>query len=204
MEYLSGAEIARSRFFEWKRGLGIAQSLLLALVYACLTGLMAQTIFYLPWTPVPVTGQTFAVFLGAVLLGKWAGASQAIYTFLGIAGLPWFAGWKGGLAAIAGPTGGYLIGFIFASFFIGYFVEKHGWARRSVGLAALMIAADLVFVYGLGLAQLYLWQSFWGNYPIEISRLLSIGFLPFLPGDVFKIAAAVCVAKAVLPAAAKK
>jgi biotin transport system substrate-specific component len=197
--YLNNADRLKARFFEWKRGLGIAQSLLLALAYACLTGLMAQTSFYFPWTPVPVTGQTFAVLLGAVLLGRWGGTSQVIYTAAGIAGVPWFAGWKGGLAAIAGPTGGYLIGFIFAAFFVGYFFEKYKWSRSYIGLAALMLFANFVFVYGFGLAQLYAWMFAVKGSSIGLQYLLSMGFLPFAMGDILKILAAVAVAKAALP-----
>jgi biotin transport system substrate-specific component len=189
----------KARFFEWKRGLGIAQSLLLALAYACLTGLMAQTSFYLPWTPVPVTGQTFAVLLGAVLLGRWGGTSQIIYTAAGIAGVPWFAGWKGGLTAIAGPTGGYLIGFIFAAFVVGYLTEKYKKSRSYIGLASLMLFANFVFVYGFGLAQLYIWLSSIKGSSIGLQHLLSIGAIPFIAGDAFKILAVVVVAKAALP-----
>lgn len=197
--YLNNADRLKARFFEWKRGLGIAQSLLLALAYACLTGLMAQTSFYFPWTPVPVTGQTFAVLLGAVLLGRWGGTSQVIYTAAGAAGVPWFAGWKGGLAAIAGPTGGYLIGFIFAAFFAGYFSEKYKCLRSYIGLAVLMFFANFVFVYGFGLAQLYIWLSSIKGSSMGLQYLLSIGAIPFMAGDVFKILAAAVVAKAALP-----
>lgn len=197
--YLNNLDQLKSKFFEWRRGLGILQSLLLALAYACLTGVMAQTSFCLPWTPVPITGQTFAVLLGAVLLGRWGGVSQVIYTAVGVAGLPWFAGWKGGLAAIAGSTGGYLIGFIFAAFFVGYFVEKYQRSKTYIGLAVLMLSANFIFVYGFGLAQLYLWLSFVKGSSIGIQYLLSIGVLPFIIGDTMKILAAAAVAKAALP-----
>ncbi|MFA5743111.1 MAG: biotin transporter BioY [Candidatus Paceibacterota bacterium] len=197
--YLDNTDQLKARFFEWRRGLGIVQSLLLALAYACLTGLMAQTSFYLPWTPVPITGQTFAVLLGAVLLGRWGGTSQIIYTASGIAGVPWFAGWKGGLAVIAGPTGGYLIGFIFAAFFVGYFVEKYERSKSYIGLAILMLLANFVFVYGFGLAQLYIWLSVIEGSSMGFQYLLSMGALPFIIGDTVKILAAVAVAKAALP-----
>jgi len=197
--YFNNADRLKARFFEWKRGLEITQSLLLATAYACLTGLMAQTSFYLPWTPVPITGQTFAVLLGAVLLGRWGGISQIIYTAAGVAGVPWFAGWKGGLAAIAGPTGGYLIGFIFAAFFVGYITEKYERSKSYIGLAALMFFANLVFVYGFGLAQLYIWLSVIKGSSMGFQYLLSIGALPFVIGDMLKILAVVAVAEAALP-----
>ena len=84
--------------FRWRYELSIPKKLALALGMAALTGLLAQARVQLPWSPVPVTGQTFAVLLAGVLLGRWwGGISLAIYTGLGMAGVPWFAGLNGGL-----------------------------------------------------------------------------------------------------------
>jgi len=75
---------------------------------ACLTGILAQARIYLPWTPVPITGQTIAVILAGILLGKcWGSISMAIYGIMGIAGIPWLSGATSGW----GPTSGYLLGF---------------------------------------------------------------------------------------------
>jgi len=87
---------------------------------ACVTGLLAQIKISLPWTPVPITGQTFAVLLTGVLLGRWwGGISQVIYVVMGVVGIPWFAGLSGGYSALIGPSGGYIIGFILAALFLG-------------------------------------------------------------------------------------
>ena len=103
--------------FRWRYGLSIPMKLSLALGIACLAGLLAQVRFVLPWSPVPVTGQTFAVLLAGVLLGRWwGGISMAVYVGLGIAGVPWFQGLNGGLGYLAGPTGGYIVGFIPVSY----------------------------------------------------------------------------------------
>ncbi|GAI03420.1 unnamed protein product, partial [marine sediment metagenome] len=107
------ARIDRTKYdvFRWRYELSIPKKLTLALGLACLTGLVAQIRIMLPWSPVPVTGQTLAVLLAGVLLGRWwGGISLAIYAGLGIAGVPWFAGWGSGLGYLAGPTGGYIIG----------------------------------------------------------------------------------------------
>ena len=102
----------RYRLFRWERGLEWYYGLLLSLGLACFTGVLAQIRVVLPWTPVPVTGQVFAVLLCGVLGGRrWGTASQMIYVGLGAAGVPWLAGFASGLTA----TGGYLFGFILAA-----------------------------------------------------------------------------------------
>ena len=192
--------ISRDNAWQWQRELGWVKKLSLALGMACLIGLLAQARIPLPWTPVPITGQTFAVLLAAVLLGSWwGGASVAIYIGLGIAGVPWFNGWAGGLAIIAGPTGGYLIGFILAALFLGYFVDKYAKARSFRSLLGLMLFADFVLVFGPGLIQLHLWSNLAGHGTIGFYQLLTMGLLPFIAGDVVKVVAAAGAAWALSP-----
>jgi biotin transport system substrate-specific component len=192
--------MARENAWQWRRELGWVKKLSLSLGMACLVGLLAQVRILLPWTPVPVTGQTFAVLLAAVLLGEWwGGASLAIYIGLGIAGVPWFNGLTGGIAAIAGPTGGYLIGFILAALFLGYIVDKYAKARSFRSLLSLMLFADFVLVFGPGLVQLHLWSNLAGKGTIGFYQLLSMGLLPFIAGDIVKVVAAAGAAWALLP-----
>ncbi len=192
--------IARDNAWQWRLELGWVKKLSVALGMACLIGLLAQARIPLPWTPVPITGQTFAVLLAAVLLGRWwGGASLAIYIGLGIAGVPWFNGWTGGIARIAGPTGGYLIGFILAALFLGYFVDKYARARSFRSLLGLMLFADFVLVFGPGLIQLHLWSNLAGQGTIGFYQLLTMGLLPFIAGDVVKVVAAAGAAWALLP-----
>ncbi len=192
--------IARDNAWQWRRELGWVKKLSVALGMACLIGLLAQARIPLPWTPVPITGQTFAVLLAAVLLGGWwGGVSLAIYIGLGIAGVPWFNGWTGGMAIIAGPTGGYLIGFILAALFLGYFVDKYVKARSFRSLLGLMLFADFVLVFGPGLIQLHLWSNLAGQGTIGFYQLLTMGLLPFIAGDVVKVVAAAGAAWALLP-----
>ena len=197
---LERCRIARDSAWQWRRELGWVKKLSVALGMACLIGLLAQARIPLPWTPVPITGQTFAVLLAAVLLGRrWGGVSTAIYVGLGIAGVPWFNGLTGGIARIAGPTGGYLIGFILAALFLGYFVDKYVKVKSFRSLLGLMLFADFVLVFGPGLIQLHLWLNLAGQGTIGFYQLLTMGFLPFVLGDVVKVVAAAGVAWALLP-----
>jgi biotin transport system substrate-specific component len=197
--YVNRYKYARYTFFKWRYQLEIYQKVILAVSFTCLTGLLAQVRFYLPWSPVPLTGQTFAVLLSAIVLGKWwGGISQSIYLGVGIAGVPWFAGMNGGFAYFAGPTGGYLIGFVLAALFIGYFVDRYIKSRKYWTMFALMLFANFGIVFGLGLIQLYGWLSFTGA-SIDIWGLLLMGLIPFIIGDTIKIAIAAGVATSITP-----
>jgi biotin transport system substrate-specific component len=148
---------------------------------AALTALLAQVAIPLPFTPVPVTGQTFAVLTTGAALGARRGVlSQGLYVLLGLAGLPVFAGGHGGLATLLGPNGGYLLGFILAAALLGYLAER-GWDRgRRVVLA--MILGE-VALYAVGVP----WLS---AYVGGLGRAIVLGFLPFLVGDAVKLALA--------------
>ena len=197
--YVNKYKNARYTFFKWRYQLEIYHKVILALSFACLTGLLAQVRFYLPGSPVPLTGQTFAVLLSAIVLGKWwGGISQSIYLGVGIAGVPWFAGMNGGFTYLAGPTGGYLIGFVLAAFFLGYFVDRYVKSRKYWTMFALMIFANFGIVFGLGLVQLYGWLSFTGV-SIDVWGLLLMGLIPFIIGDTIKIAIAAGVASSITP-----
>ena len=118
------ATIGRAKYdvFRWRYELSIPRKLALALGVACLVGILAQVRFTIPWSPVPITGQTFAVLLAAVLLGRWwGGISMAIYGGLGMAGVPWFSGWARGV----GATWGYIIVVGLATTVPGYFNRKY-------------------------------------------------------------------------------
>jgi biotin transport system substrate-specific component len=186
--------------FRWRYELSIPKKLALAVGTAGLTGLLAQTRILLPWSPVPITGQTFAVLLGGVLLGRWwGGISLAIYVGLGAAGLPWFSSWSGGAGHILGPTGGYIIGFILASLFLGYFTDTYIKSRSFRSMLALMLFANFVLIYLPGLFQLGLWvRSATGQAP-SLTVLLGMGALPFIPGDIAKAVAAAAIAGGITP-----
>ncbi len=166
---------------------------------AALTAVFAQLKFYLPGTPVPITGQTFAVLISGVALGNWwGGIGQLIYVVLGIAGIPWFAGFSGGVNVLFGPTGGYLVGFIVASLFVGKLIDKYTKTRNFFPAVGVMLIANLI-IYAFGLVQLWLWFSMTKGQPVSLIQLLQMGMLPFIPGDLFKIVLAGATVKALTP-----
>ena len=193
--YINKFKNARYNFFRWRYELDLVYKISLAFIFACLTGLLAQFRFYIPGSPVPVTGQTFAVLLVGVMLGKWGGISQGIYAGIGAMGMPWFAGMNGGVGYIFGPTGGYIIGFIFASFFLGYFVDTYIQSRHFINIFVLMIFANFVLIYTPGLIQLYLWTGA----SVGLKELLMMGMMPFIVGDLIKIVAAAAITKGITP-----
>jgi biotin transport system substrate-specific component len=196
------ARINRTKYdiYRWRYELSIPKKLALALGIACLAGLAAQVRVVLPWSPVPVTGQTFAVLLAGVLLGRWwGGASMGMYAGLGVAGVPWFAGWGAGLGYLAGPTGGYIIGFIFAGLFLGYFTDKYIRSRSFLSMLGLMLFANFVLIYVPGLLQLGLWANLVKGEPIAFTGLLMIGAIPFIAGDVTKAVLAAAIARGITP-----
>jgi biotin transporter BioY len=148
--------------------------------------LSAQVKVYLPISPVPITGQTFAVLMLAALLGSRRGVlAISAYLIEGALGLPVFAGGIG-LAALIGPTGGYLVGFIAVAYVVGRLAEM-GWDRRVITTIAAMLAGEIV---------LYTFGVCWLAIMTNIRTALVIGLYPFIVGDILKIA----LATAVLPA----
>ena len=154
---------------------------LLVIAASLVTAAAAQIEIRLPWTPVPITGQTFAVLLSGTLLGsRRAFLGQCLYLLEGAMGLPFFAGGAAGVARLLGPTGGYLIAFPFAAAMTGAFAE-HALDRTPARMFLIMIAGSIV-IFGLGLGQL---SRF-----VPGSSLLASGLLPFIPGDLIKAALA--------------
>lgn len=148
------------------------------LTFIVLTAIGAFVRIPLPFTPVPITLQTFFVLLSGVFLGSTLGAvTQLSYIFLGILGLPIFAGASFGLTYLSGPTGGYLFGFVLASFFIGSFIK---YSKNNLLFTfAIFCLADLIL-----LSSGVIWLKFIFGY--SIAKLLLIGFIPFIPGDLLK------------------
>ena len=153
-----------------------------------LLALCAQIRIPLPFTPVPITGQTFAVLLLPVMLGGWRGpAAVAVYLAQGALGLPFFAGGAAGLAALVGPTGGYLVGFLVAATVIAVLAERSGGNRARVALA--MLAGNFV-IYLCGVPWLARFVD--GG----LLAAITLGATPFLLGDAIKLLAALLLAPA--------
>ena len=190
---------ARKNVFERFNESSTITKIVFSFLMACITGLMAQIIIPLPWTPVPITAQTFAVLCSGLFLGKRYGClSQILYVVLGIAFIPWFGGMTGGIEVLLGSTGGFLIGFIIASYFIGAIRDKYADARNFTKMALVIGVANFALIYIPGLAGLALWSSYAGA-PLGIIDLLMMGLVPFIAGDIVKILGAASVSKAFLP-----
>ena len=157
--------------WQWHTALVMSGSLLIALC--------AQVAVPLPQSPVPVTGQTFAVLLVGATLGSRLGASAVLtYIIEGMAGLPvWSPGATMGVARLAGPTGGYIAGFLIAAFVVGALAE-HGWDRRIRTATFAMLIGELT-IYAIGLP--------WLARFIGPETVLDAGLIPFIPGDIYKV-----------------
>ncbi len=160
------------------------QNRLRQMVYAAMFGALTAVgaLIVIPLQPLPITLQSFFTGLAGVLLGSRAGASsQVVYVLLGVIGLPVFAGGKSGVGTLLGPSGGYLLGFIVAAYIIGRVIESHRdpgvvWTGMAVGLGYLAI-------YAVGTVQLALITHF------SWSQALLVGVVPFIFGDLLKLAA---------------
>lgn len=153
--------------------------------FALLLAASAQLAIPLPFTPVPITGQTLVVLLGAIVLGATrATAGSLLFIAAGVAGVPWFA-------VTGGATIGYIVGFVAAAMVVGAIAQR-GLARTPLQVAGAMVVGNAV-IYAFGATGLALVVG------LSPSAAITAGVLPFLIGDAIKLAAAV----ALVPAAWK-
>ena len=153
---------------------------LLVVAGAALVALAAQVSIALPFTPVPITGQTFAVVLVGASLGAIRGtASLVLYLAAGLAGAPVYADAEHGWEIVSGATGGYLLGFVGAAALTGWLAERR-WDRRLSSSIGAMLTGNVV-IYLVGLP----WLAIVLDAPLE--KTLELGLYPFVPGDVLKL-----------------
>jgi biotin transport system substrate-specific component len=165
-------------------------NVLLVLAGTGFVALAAQVSISLPFTPVPITGQTFAVVLVGASLGALLGlASLGLYVFVGALGAPIYADHTHGWDVLTGPTGGYILGFVLAAVMTGY-LAQHRWDRRFSSAVAAMLTGNVV-IYLTGLP--------WLAHEIgtDLEGTLEAGLYPFVVGDLLKL----YLAGALLPAA---
>ena len=161
----------------------LVRDVLLVLGFAALTGLSAQISIRLPFTPVPITGQTLAVLLGGMALGApRAVLGMLAYLAIGLIGLPWFAGGAGGWAVVSSASFGYLLGFILAAAVVGWLAAR-GFDRGPLRVLLAMVFGNAL-IYLLGAAWLAV------DLHLGVSQALSLGVTPFLLGDAIKAAVA--------------
>ena len=175
--------------YQWRSEATVVEKLGAAFFFATLTALAGQVRFFLPFTPVPFTGQVLVVLLAAMVIGRYGVISQLM--FIGMAGtFGWFTGMVG-FAALAGITGGYLLGFLVAAFFLGEIVERrNGMGHGQILLA--MLAADAM-ILALGSLQLGLVLQ------KDLVTAFMLGFVPFVAIDAFKVIMASSIASVLIP-----
>lgn len=173
------------------RGKSLGRDLALIIGFSLFVALTAQIAIPLPWTPVPITGQTLGVLLTGAILGPRRGAlAILLYLVEGLAGMPVFAGMTSGLAKLLGPTGGYLLSWPLAAALVGWLAQR-GWDRR-IPTALVMFCFGNIVIYAIGASWLNIYKDTFG----QISVMWA-GVYPFLPGDALKIV----IAALVLPGA---
>ncbi|BAL80132.1 biotin transporter BioY [Caldisericum exile] len=181
---------ALSRLEKKILSLGIVGKVALTLTFVVLTAISSQVKIFLPFSPVPITMQTFAVILSGIVLKEEGVISQVLYLTLGILGVGVFTN-GGGLSYVFSATFGYIVGFIPASYLAGVFTRKFVSSKM---LILGLILADLS-IYVPGLLWLYVILSRSGS--VSLFHILSVGFFPFIIGDILKIFASFGFAKAI-------
>lgn len=162
-------------------------------VYASLMAALVAAGAYLaiPIGPVPIVLQNLFIFLAGLLLGPgWGTASVGVYLLAGILGLPVFAGGVGGIGRFAGPTGGYLLGYLPAVCVIGFISNV---SQTNVVRDLLAMICGSLIIYACGVSWLNILTG------MTLGKTLALGMYPFLPGDALKMAVAVPIAKALRP-----
>lgn len=158
------------------------RDLTLILLGTLIVAIFAQVKIPLPFTPIPLTGQTFAVLLVAAALGSTRGAaSMVLYIALGAFGLPFFAGGASGITYLTGATLGYLIGFVLAAYVVGLLAERG--LERNIRTSIIPFLVGTVIIYTCGLIWLTILLG-------SFNKAVAAGLTPFLMGDFIKLIAA--------------
>lgn len=167
----------QSPTYQWASKKSLLFSFIQIVAASLFIGICAQIEIPLYFTPVPLTGQTFAIMLTGALLGSRKGAlSVLLYIFEGSVGLPLFSGGGFGLLHLFGPTGGYFAGFVLQAYLIGLFMERMSCFDSRKVMAVLLLSC---------LAQMGL-GALWLAHYVGADQALMLGVYPFLPGEIIK------------------
>lgn len=154
-------------------------------VMTAVTCILGPVVIPLPISPVPISFTNLAIYLTVYVLGMKAGTiSYLVYLLVGFAGLPVFSGFTGGVGKLAGPTGGYLVGFIFMVVIAGWMID-HFQGKYMIHVLGMVIGTMVCYVFGT------IWLA--GQLGISFTAGLGVGVIPYLPGDAAKIILAVLV-----------
>lgn len=149
---------------------------------AALICVLAPISFPIPISPVPISMAFFAIYFCAIVGGMKRGTiSVVVYILLGGIGVPVFAGWTAGFQKLAGPTGGYLIGYLFVAAFTGYFADRFE-DNLPICLFGMIMGTLICYLFGTVWLAVLMKVSF--------GKALFMGVIPYLPGDAVKIALA--------------
>ena len=168
----------REKFIMEQQTMKIQDLTLIALMAAltCILGPMSIT---LPFTPVPISFTNLVIYFAVMVIGMKRGTiSYLVYLLIGAVGLPVFSGFSGGLAKLAGPTGGYLVGFIFLALISGFFVEKFS-GNIVMAVIGMVLGTAVCYVFGTA------WLAYTAH--MGFAAALAAGVIPFIPGDLVKI-----------------
>lgn len=158
----------------------IVRDVALVVGAAAFVGALSQLVVHLPFTPVPVTGQTLGVVLAGCALGwRRAGMALALYLCVGLVGVPWFAGHTSGWQS---ANGGYLVGFVAAAAVCGWLAER-GSDRTVLRSVPTMIVGEVV-LYVIAVPWLAI------DLHVGLGKAIALGLTPFLAGDAIKMACA--------------
>jgi len=161
------------------------RDVVLVVGFALLTAASAQFRIHLNFTPVPITGQTFAVLLAGAALGWRRGAaSQSLYWVLGAIGLPFYADGDGGWDAATGATFGYFVGFVAAAVVVGVLAERHQDRALATSVPAMLTGSAVIYVCGVA------WLAHSLDVPVysaEATDAIDLGLAPFVVGDLIKL-----------------
>ncbi len=154
-------------------------SLTLIALMTAITCILGPISIVIPISPVPVSFTNLAIYLTVMILGQKKGIiSCMLYLLIGFAGVPVFSSFTAGPAKLLGPTGGYLIGFIFMAMVSGYFIEKF-IGKIYMYIIGMIIGTTICYAFGTT------WLSIQSN--LSFSTALITGVIPYLPGDATKI-----------------
>ena len=136
----------------------------------------------IPVSPVPISMVTFVIYISIYVLGMKQGAvSCLLYLLIGFIGLPVFSGFTGGVGKLFGPTGGYMLGYVFMAVICGFFIDK--WAtKRVLHIIGMLLGTMVCYLFGT------IWLSMQAG--MSLYAALGVGVLPFIPGDMIKIVTA--------------
>jgi biotin transport system substrate-specific component len=174
--------------YQWRNEATFTEKMAVALLFALLTALASMIRLYVPFTPVPFTGQVLVVLMSAVVLGRFGAVSQVMYLAIG-GSFGLFT--TGGFMALVGVTGGYLFGFVAAAALLGALVErKREWSYLSVAVA-MAAAVGVIYLFGVGQLMLALDLGLWQG--------ITLGAAPFVAADALKIVLGIGMASFLLP-----